>query len=339
MLCNSVSAPIWFAFRCCWSSCSLLWPVAFGRYSLLLLLLLWFGPLGCCCCFAHIQGICTCLYIWGSCPLGWILGSLCFGLFSSHCFFLLQILHGIFQLLHLLCLAFVGVHWVPMRSGAHHPSIVGILLFHLGSLCEFLGFPWLSVLISSIKSAYCRTDSTPPWRMLSFIFISLVLPCLVLSCAVRFSFIFLLGPIPGLLGLLCASHTLWHPAMPCRRLLWHLGIPCILGVFCLRISLMVSFSTTRWSVVALPFCPPAWFSVMFIFSLALLLSILSNSLPKLLARVIPLSFEHLPLLPLPLYSRIICPFCHCSGMSLLSAIVCSAFLYTSIVWGSALVKM
>ena len=62
---------------------------------------------------------------------------------SSHCFFLLQILHGIFQLLHLLCLAFVGVHWVPMRSGARHPSIIGILLFHLGSLCKFLGFPWL----------------------------------------------------------------------------------------------------------------------------------------------------------------------------------------------------
>ena len=82
-----------------------------------------------------------------------------------------------------------------------------------------------------------------------------------------------------------------------------------------------------------------FFSVIFIFFLALLLSILSNSLPKLLARVIPLSFEHLPLLPLPLYSRIICPFCHCSGMSLLSAIVCSAFLYPLIVWGSALVNI
>ena len=150
--------------------------------------------------------------------------------------------------------------------------------------------------------------------MLSFIFISVVLSCLVLSYAVMFSFIFLTRSHSGPLGLLCASHTLWHPAKPCRTLLWHLGILCIL-FFCLRISLMVSFSTTRWSVVALPFCPPAWFSVMFIFSLALLLSILSNSLLKLLARVMPLSFEHLPLLPLPLYSPIIYPilplFCLC----------------------------
>ena len=59
--------------------------------------------------------------------------------------FLLQILHGIFQLLHLLCLAFAGVHWVSMRSGARHPSIVGILFFHLGPLCRFLCFPWLSL--------------------------------------------------------------------------------------------------------------------------------------------------------------------------------------------------
>ena len=36
----------------------------------------------------------------------------------------------------------------------------------------------------------------------------------------------------------------------------------------------------------------------------LLLIILSNIFPKLLAKVIPLSFEHFPFVPLPLYSRI-----------------------------------
>ena len=231
MLCNSVLAPIWFAFRRCWSSCSLLWPVAFGMYSPLLLLLLWCGPLGCFC-FAHIQGICTCLYIWGSCPLGWILGSLCFGLFSSHCFFLLQILHGIFQLLHLLCLAFAGVHWVPMRSEARHPSIVGILLFHLGSLCKFLGFPWLSLYWFRLSRVRIVRLIALPLGVCCFLFLFPL--CLGVWCSVvqlGFHSFFLLGPIPGLLGFLCASHTLWHPAMPCRTLLWHLGIPCILFFF------------------------------------------------------------------------------------------------------------
>ena len=33
----------------------------------------------------------------------------------------------------------------------------------------------------------------------------------------------------------------------------------------------------------------------------------------LLPSVIPLSFEHFPFIPFPLYSLFMCPFCHCSG--------------------------
>ena len=73
---------------------------------------------------------------------------------------------------------------------------------------------------------------------------------------------------------------------------------------------MVSFSRVRWSTVALPFCPPAWASVILMVFDILLLIILSNIFPKLLAKVIPLSFEHFPFVPLPLYSRIISPVCH-----------------------------
>ena len=37
-----------------------------------------------------------------------------------------------------------------------------------------LGFFVISLLISSIRSAYCRTDNSPPCLMLSFILISRV---------------------------------------------------------------------------------------------------------------------------------------------------------------------
>ena len=46
----------------------------------------------------------------------------------------------------------------------------------------------------------------------------------------------------------------------------------------------------------------------------LLLIILSNIFSKLLAKVILLSFEHFPFVPLPLYSRIISPVCHWIGI-------------------------
>ena len=71
----------------------------------------------------------------------------------------------------------------------------------------------------------------------------------------------------------------------------------------LYISFMISFRIAKWSVAAFQFWLPAWFSVMLILVLALLSNILSNSFPKL-----PLSLEHFPLFPFPLYSLIIGPF-------------------------------
>ena len=67
---------------------------------------------------------------------------------------------------------------------------------------------------------------------------------------------------------------------------------------------IASFSVRRWPVVALPLIPPAWASVIFTIGLALLFTILSNSFPTLLASVIPLSLEHLPLVPFPLYNQV-----------------------------------
>ena len=54
------------------------------------------------------------------------------------------------------------------------------------------------------------------------------------------------------------------------------------------------------SAVDLSACPPAWASLVLISCLMRLFTRLSNSLPLLLARVMPLSELHLPLLPLPL---------------------------------------
>ena len=53
-----------------------------------------------------------------------------------------------------------------------HPGVVSfpMLMLHLG-------FFLISFVISSIKLAYSRTDSIPPWRMLSFMCICLVYPC------------------------------------------------------------------------------------------------------------------------------------------------------------------
>ena len=94
---------------------------------------------------------------------------------------------------------------------------------------------------------------------------------------------------------------------------------------------MVSFSRVRWSTVALPFCPPAWASAILMVFDILLLIILSNIFPKLLAKVIPLSFEHFPFVPLPLYSRIISPVCHWVGIlcvCIILLIVCRYMCFT-----------
>ena len=69
-----------------------------------------------------------------------------------------------------------------------------------------------------------------------------------------------------------------------------------------------------WSVVLIPFLPPAWLLVILMVVRILLLS-LSNVLPMLLERVIPLSLQHLPLVPLPLYSLMTSPLSHCLGIA------------------------
>ena len=84
-------------------------------------------------------------------------------------------------------------------------------------------------------------------------------------------------------------------------------------LFCLR-CFIVSLILSRWSTVAFDFCPPACTSVILIFGVIILLLILSNRFPKLLVRVIPLSFEHLPLTPFALYSLVISPIYHWSGI-------------------------
>ena len=125
LLCSSVLTPIWFTFRCCWKSCSLL----------------------CFCCFEYILGNCTCLYIWGSNPIGWIQGSSCFGLFSSHCFFLHQtlcvILPDIALVMFSICLISLGSDKIRSTSSIHsrHP-ILSSRIFMWSR-----GFLWLSLYV------------------------------------------------------------------------------------------------------------------------------------------------------------------------------------------------
>ena len=98
------------------------------------------------------------------------------------------------------------------------------------------------------------------------------------------------------------------------------------------ISSMVWSRIIRWSQVALPGMPSAWASVSWTSSLTLSLMILSNSFPGLLASVIPLSFEHFPLVPFPLYSLKIWPICQLSGISSLTWIMLNASLKISLVF-------
>ena len=84
-------------------------------------------------------------------------------------------------------------------------------------------------------------------------------------------------------------------------------------------------------MVALFFLPPAWFSLNFTFVLTLSFMILSKTLPTLLARVIPLSFEHFPFFHFPLYSLTIFPVCHCEGISFVFAMLLRTLWYFSMV--------
>ena len=88
----------------------------------------------------------------------------------------------------------------------------------------------------------------------------------------------------------------------------------------------------------IPFLPPAWLLVILIVVRILLLRSLSNVLPMLLERVIPLSLQHLPLVPLPLYSLMTSPLSHCLGISLVFAMLLNTFRYSSFVWALASVR-
>ena len=60
----------------------------------------------------------------------------------------------------------------------------------------------------------------------------------------------------------------------------------------------------------------AWASVIPAIGVALLFIIFPISFPMLLAIVTPLTFDHLPLVPLPLYSLVMFPFSHFADISL-----------------------
>ena len=93
-----------------------------------------------------------------------------------------------------------------------------------------------------------------------------------------------------------------------------------------------------WSVVLIPFLPPAWLLVILMVVRILLLRSLSNVLPMLLERVIPLSLQHLPLVPLPLYSLMTSPLSHCLGIARVFAMLLNTFRYSSFVWALASVR-
>ena len=148
--------------------------------------------------------------------------------------------------------------------------------------------------ISSMSVAYSTTESTPPCRILSFIGISFVRPYLVWILAVRLLLSFFMifrffPPIPFLLRTyrIGSSHALSYSFCTSRNITYAV---CFLSIN----SFIVCFRTIRWSAVALPGIPPAWASVIFTCPFILSLIILLYNFPKLLARVIPLSFEHLP---------------------------------------------
>ena len=92
----------------------------------------------------------------------------------------------------------------------------------------------------------------------------------------------------------------------------------------------------------IPFLPPAWLLVILMVVRILLLRSLSNVLPMLLERVIPLSeclsLQHLPLVPLPLYSLMTSPLSHCLGISRVFAMLLNTFRYSSFVWALASVR-
>ena len=153
--------------------------------------------------------------------------------------------------------------------------------------------------ISSMSVAYSMTDSTPPCIILSLILISLVSPCLVWIFAVRllFSFFtiwrfFLVAPFLWRAYSMASSHALSYAFWTSRNMRYA-AFPLFL------ISFMICLSMMRWSTLTLPGIPPTWASVIFTAFFTLLFMTFSYTLPTWLARIIPYSFEHLSLVPLP----------------------------------------
>ena len=98
------------------------------------------------------------------------------------------------------------------------------------------------------------------------------------------------------------------------------------------ISWMVWSRIIRWSQVALMSIPPAWASISWPSFVTLSLMILPNTFPRLLASVIPLSFEHFPLVPVLLYGLRIWPTCQLSGNSSFTCILLKASLKISLIF-------
>ena len=161
-------------------------------------------------------------------------------------------------------------------------------------------FCFSSLAISSIKVAYFITDSTPPCLMLSLIFIFLVSPYLVWTLAVRLELRFLIilrffPYIPFWFRAynIASSQALSNAFCTSRKIIYAV-IPLSL------ISLIVCFRTIKWSTVEHRGFPPACAFVILTSFFTLSFIILSYTFPILLARVIPLSFEHFPFCPFPL---------------------------------------
>ena len=226
-----------------------------------------------------------------------------------------------------VCFSFALVS--RMRTSSIHRRHA-TLVFVLGILIPRV-VPCISLFISSISRAYCSTDRTPPCRMLSLIWIFLVGPNFVWIVAVRFSLSFFIIahiwefiPLLIITYMMASIHALSYAFVTSRNVAYT-------GCFCVLAALIASLRISRWSVVALPFWPPAWASVISAIRVALLFTILSKSFPMLLANVMPLSFEHFPLVPLPLYSRVMFPFSHWGGISLFLSILLNMFRYIYLV--------
>ena len=197
---------------------------------------------------------------------------------------------------------FLSFSWYwRMRHTSHIHSSESTLFLVLGiSPSPLLR---ISLDISSIRIAYFMTDNTPPCLMSYLVWL--------LAVSWEFSFFTMDRFFPSIPFLfrtysIASNHALY--AFWTSRKVTHAVLPSF------HISWIICFSAMRWSVVALASFPPTWASVIWVISYTFPFMIRSYTLPTLLARVIPLSLEHFPSWPLPLYSLMIFPLSHGLGM-------------------------